>query len=632
MVTAAQPSPAPAAPAALANAPDAPLTRRVDVATEVAMWFLLLVLIEHCGLGTGIGYVGIEPSPLWFPIVWAALRGGLSAGLVAAAAAGVLYALGYAADVGIDATLLVAPAVAWPLTLFAGVAFLIGQARDRIDAERTRQQRIAENWKREAKRQKHDIDLLRHVNTELKRRIFDRSFDFEGLMASMARSSGSDNEKAFDATLGMLVDFCGASKCSVLYVLPGGVLDLAAHRGWTDDEIRTRLQTAAHERVQRALAEARPFVALGDDDLEQGGALFVSPLADASGVIKAVLCIDDLPPARFDQTTVKTFLGIASWMATNLRRVELGATTEEHEAALDAEKAIGTPEQLSERIFLDDARRTRYRVETALVAVRVPDVHGATAEKVEMLEGQVTAILAANVGMADDVFRFGFAGCYLLVLTGCNRRQAEPVVERLRYRFAVAAQKGTLGPVELQLFTPDQDAPRLAALLPRIAQHFFGEPVAGLDQHCPVPEPSAQRSGNARDFANRVRLELDLAKRFRWDLSVLDLRGDDDAGHIGTMMARHLWNAIGTLLRVTDGIYVLGPDHCAVLMPSTSCEEARHIWERLDEDLAATFPEELYRAVQVEFLDVSRTDAREALACLVGEPATEAAGVQGGST
>jgi len=113
---------------------------------------------------------------------------------------------------------------------------------------------------------------------------------------------------------------------------------------------------------------------------------------------------------------------------------------------------------------------------------------------------------------------------------------------------------------------------------------------------------------------------------------VLDLRGDDDAGHVGTMMARHLWNAIGTLLRVTDGIYVLGPNHCAVLMPSTSCEEARHIWERLDEDLAATFPEELYRAVQVEFLAVGETDARGALASLVGEPATELASAPGGAT
>lgn len=629
--------------------------RRVHVATEVAVWFLLLVVIEHHGLGSGIGYVGVEPSPLWFPIVWASLRSGLFAGLAAALAAGLLHGVGYAADVGVDAMLIVAPAVLWPLTLFTGLAFLVGQARDTIAGEREHQRHVAENWKRKAKSQKQDMDLLRQVNRELKRRIFDRSFDFQSLMATVARSSDGGDERAFDAALGMLVDFCGARKCSVLYVLPGGVLDLAAHRGWSEDELRTRLLMESHERVLRAVVEARPIVALGDDDVEQGGALLVAPLADATGVIKAVLCIDDLPPARFDQATVKTFLGVAGLMAANLRRVEIGgpgdASGDALAQALDAGRTIGSPERLSERIFLDDARRTRHRVETVLVALRCLDVRGGMAEYVEAVEGHVGSVLDAIVRPADDVFRFGFAGCYVVVLTGCRPKEAAQLVECLREGFAAqpyqhadpepdaggggAAPGGACLPVDLRLFAPDEDAPRLGALLPRITEYFFGGPVAGLDQRCPVPEPRAQRSGNAEDFAQRLRVELDLARRTRWELSLLDLRGEDESFRIGTMMARHLWNSVGTMLRVTDGIHVLGPNRCVVLLPCTTCEEARHLWERLDADLAASLPQELYKTVQVGFLALGSTDLRDALVCLSGAPTpgatSAAAAAQGGA-
>ena len=596
--------------------------QRVHVVTEVATWFVVLVGIEFFTRGNGIGFVGIEPNPLWFPVVWAALRGGLVIGLLTAFAAALLHAIGYATIVGFDQSLIVDPAVTWPLGLFAGVAFLVGQARDKIDSDRRFARHLATKWQHEAEQQQSDLDMLQHVNRELKRRVFDRSFDFPSVMSTVASSTDGHAEKSFDVPLGMLVDFCGASKCSVLYVLPDGVIDLAAHRGWDEDDMLTRLQSMRHNhRVQRALVEARPIVTLSDTDVERSGPLLVAPLADASGVIKALLCIDDLPPARFDQSTVRTFLGIATWAATNFRRIDLGGVSEETwqsvQQMLNTSKVIGTPQALAERIFLEDARRTRYGVETVLVAARMVDARSGKAEYAEELESYLSKVITSAMRLTDDVFRFGFAGCYVFVLTACKTEHADTVLRRLSERFQARAV-GELEKVDLCMFAPGQDAASLTALLPAITEHFFGAPTAGLEERCPVPEPCAQRSGNAKDFVRRLRLEMDLAERLKWDLSVCDFRGGEEAFGVGPMIARHLWNMVGKLLRVTDGIYVLGPNRCIVLLPCTTCLDATRIWQRLDEELGKTLPDGRYETVQSDFLALTDIDAKAALMHLIG--------------
>ena len=598
--------------------------RHLHPLTEVAVAFLMLVVVERYGVGGSIGFVGMEPNPLWLPIVWGAVRGGLFIGLATAVTAATLHAIGYAALTGPGWSLLVDPAVTWPLLVFSLIAFTVGQIRDTIDTDRRQARQETEGLRRDAVKQRADIELLHHVNHELKRRIFDRSFDFQSVMSTVAQTHDASDEQAFETPLGMLVDFCGATKCSALYVLPGGVIDLAAQRGWTDEEMHDRLRvTRNNQRVLRAVVEARPIVALDDADVEAGGALLVAPLADSTGVIKALLCIDELPPTRFDDNTVKTFLGVASWVANNLRRIELGGASEETWQSvmqvLNASKSIGTPQQLSERLFLEDSRRNRYNVECVLVGLRLLDSRSGMAEYAETLEGYVAQVVSSSIRLTDDAYRFGFAGCYVIVMAGCQTEHAGTVIERLTERFA-AHSGSDLGPVRLELFAPDQDAPSLGALLPRVTNFFFGEHGDGIAHRCPVPEPARQRSGNATDFVRRLRLEMDLAKRQEWDLHLADFRGGEKEFGIGPMMARHLWNLAGTMLRVTDGIYVLGPTRCVVLLPCTSALDATRIWQRLHEELAKSIPDGRYESVRTEFLALTGTDAQDALSHLVGGP------------
>ncbi|MFK7739478.1 MAG: GAF domain-containing protein [Planctomycetota bacterium] len=589
---------------------------------ELALLTLACVLIERFLVGGGIGFFGVHPNPLWLLVLWGAVRGGVALAIPAALGATILHAAGYAYAFGYGIEMLEQSAVLWPSCLFLVVAFLFGQARDGIHQDRLEARREQSSLSVKVGEQQQDVALLRQANRELKRRIFDRSFDFQSLMLTVASNTGSSDDKIFDVPLDMLRDFCGASKCSVLYVLPGELLDLAAQRGWSDGERRVRLEAMrASERLQQAVAQGRPVVGLQDDGAKPGEPLLVAPLADTSGVVKAVLCVDEMPPQRFDQDTIKTFLGIATWVATTLRRTDIGqareVTWQSVKQAFEASKSIGTAEQLSERLYLEDARRTRYGVETVLVAVRLHDASSSREDEVESLEATATRVLGAAIRQTDDAYRFGFAGSYMLVMTGCQTSHGQAVSDRLKARFD-ALVDDSLGNVEMRVFSVGDVYPKLADTLPDVARFFFAEPGSNDPIRCPVPDPHPQRRGTAKDFVRRLRLEVELARRREWDLNIIEYRSSDRGISVAPILARHLWNNVGENLRVTDGIYVLGSDRCIVMLPCTSCLDATRIWQRLKEDLAASMPGELFQNVESEFLALADMDVKDVLMHVLG--------------
>ncbi|MCA8950229.1 MAG: DUF4118 domain-containing protein [Planctomycetes bacterium] len=606
-------------PAASAAAPPSRAARPFGPHAEVALVIGVLLLVG-VGFGDWFAFFALMPSPLLLPVLWGALRGGLMPALTAAVLCSALHVLGVVAATD-DLAAVDGGALSWPTFAFAAVGYVVGQTRDllarRIAALQTK--RVA--LQAEAQRHRRSIEVLEHANGELKRRIFDRSFDLDSLVATVARSSIDDDEHMFETPLTMLTDFCGASKCSVLLVLPDGTLDLAAHNGWGEAEIGPRLARVNRDpRVMRAIVEAKPIVELADEE-ESGGPLLIAPIADGTGAIKVLVCIDEMAPSRFEETTVKTFLGIVSWLSTNLRRIQMRESTSENRAemlsALDKTKQIGSLVHLAERIHLEDARRKRYGVETELIAIRLLDMRVTMEDYIEALETRLLHVLNTTVRLTDDVFTFGFAGCYILLLTGCKPEHSTALVNRLEERFA-ACEGPDFGPVEVRHFATTTEAPTLADLLLPVTEHFCGTSPIPLAQQCPVPEPRAQRGGNAEGFARRLRLETDLAQRLGAELNMIDFRRDGPGFGVGAMIARHLWNCVGTLLRVTDGIYVVNPNRCVVLLPFTSCLDASMIWSRLDETLRSTLPEDHYDGVRCDFLALDAKNLRDTVHYLVG--------------
>lgn len=597
------------------------LWRRLGGHGEVAMWTAAMLLLTK-PLGLPPGFFGLQPSPLWFVILWGGLRGGLSPALLAATLVSSLHAIGALEASRNDLAVLLAPATTWTMFAFFVVAWFVGQARDLLGDDLRHAREARDDLQRQLAEHVVDRDVLATANRELKRRVFDRSLEFDSLLAAAVERRPDGDESLFEAPLQMLTEACGATRCSALLVFPDGSLDLAAHVGWTMGEIRPRVAAAGRSaRVRAAITSGRPLLDFAAADVGEVGPLWLAPIADATGVIKAVLCVDEIAPVRCDEPTRQAFLGVASWFTASMRRLQLQDATRAsvHEllAGLEAHRHVGSPAELAERLWLDDARRQRYGIDTALLAIRSRDPRVLDALLLRELEQELAGLLATTVRATDDLFHFGFPGCYVLALTGCKSGDIEQLVTRLRGRFN-ATGSALLAGLELLPMVPGGDAGAdLAALLPSLQAHFTSDAVVPCDHRCPVPTPRPQRRGNAADFARRLRLELELARRLSAEVHLVEFSHPDPAVAAGPMIARHLWNAVGTLLRATDGIYVLEPERCAVLLPFTTCLDASRVQERLREAIGRTIPVAQHEGIEVRFLSLADADARQTLLYLM---------------
>jgi len=188
------------------------------------------------------------------------------------------------------------------------------------------------------------------------------------------------------------------------------------------------------------------------------------------------------------------------------------------------------------------------------------------------------------------LYSFGYPGCYLLVLVGARGDDADVVRLRLQRRLGFLDQP-QLGKIEIKTFCPDDDAPDLTRLLPQIVDEFRGHSPIPLQPRCPVPIQRTTVLGNVDDFIQRLRLEIALAQRYDKDLHVLDLRTSDEMRESAQMVARHLEHLAESWLRGTDGIYVVGPNRCAVVLPGSNTEQANRVMGRLTESLRERIPE-----------------------------------------
>lgn len=601
----------------MVTAPNDRIGGHVEAAAAVAV-----VLLAGLLTGDWAGVVTLSPSPLVLAVLWAAFRRGLGATLSSIVLAGMLYALAVLVEGHNDPSVLTHTTVGWPVFLLATVGYVAAQARDLLRARIDRLEARRTQLQDDAAARAEEFDALERMNGDLQRRVFDRTFDLEGLVASAVATDDAPMA-VLDQAAEMLVEHCGAEKASVLLVTADGTLDLAAHRGWPRDEVVPRLATCNQSaRVLTAIADGTPALTFADIDGAAFEPVLVAPVPDASGAIHAVLCLDQLPPARYGAETVRTFRGIAAWLLALLERHSLrdpvGSGRAQLQVALERTKRIGSKSELAERVRLEDARQQRYGVPSALVSIRLLDLRVMLAGEATGLETRLLHVLTTTCRRTDDVFRFGFAGCYALVVTGTRGSSVADIVTRLRDRFAAFEGKD-FGPVDVQLVEATPESPTVRAQLELAAERFRESSPMPLAPGCPVKTTRLPPVGDAAALGWRLRLEAALAERLESELYLIDFRREGPGLGVGPMIARHLALGFGARLRQTDGIFVLNAGRCVVVLPHTGCLDAAIVWSRLDEALRSTLPAEQYAGVQCDFLAVDPTAIGTTLDHLAGQ-------------
>ncbi|MHC4955128.1 MAG: nucleotidyl cyclase domain-containing protein [Planctomycetota bacterium] len=589
--------------------------------TEIVALFVIVVPIE-LSLGGSIGSFGTHPHPYWLIVLPMAAARGVVAGLLAAALASILFTIG-------AAHALMNPSIEFgdifefehmlePILFFV-VAFFTGELHDELASRYKKLSRRTDDVQDRNQSLRQERDVLRDANRELEKRIVDASVQFGNLVVVADRIENAGRAEVFEIALELVEEHCGAS-ASVLLRLEDGSLDYLCHRGWDPDELPERLAIAREcETVRRAIDEGRTINSFGaEEESATSGPLVVAPLFDGTSMVKSLLCLDEIPQTRLNESTITVFLGISRWIGAVLARLarnEAAARAVSAPAPTSAGSLwLGSSDELGERLRLELERCARYGVPTSFLAIHLPDMTDTTREGIEAADRFVAAHFTSGLRPSDNVYRFGYPGCYLLVLAGTGLAGAEVVRGRV-LRSVQYAASNTVGRIEMFASGPDADAPDLLSLVDRVAARFRDGTSLALEGGCPVRVPQVVREGSPTDLVRRLRIETSLASRFGFDVNVVAIRATETRPGATASLARHLVEASATMLRATDGIYHVASDCIAVVMPSTRADEAATLAHRLVQALRERDHDAIYGDVQTDVvaMDDNAPDAHRML-------------------
>jgi len=566
---------------------------------EIAALFLMVVPVE-LGITGSVGSFGTHPHPYWLIVIPMACARGVVAGLLAAALASTLYAAGAVGALSVDsfAGIFEFQHMVEPILFFV-VGFFCGELHDEVASRYRKLERRMEDVQARNQSLRQERDVLRDANRELEKRIVDASVQFNNLIAAAERVESSGRTEVFEIALELVEEHCGAAS-SVVLLLEDGSLDFLCTRGWPDEEIADRLSATRESRLVRiAIAEGRTVNGFSDEEeTPPEGPLVVAPLFDDTGLVRAMLCLDEVPATRLNESTIKTFLGIAEWIGAALTRIaglERGADPVAAPGTAGGAR-LGTVEELGERLRTELERCARYGVPASFLATQLTGWTDTTRDGLAAADRFVAEHFTTGLRPSDNIYRFGYPGCYLLVLAGTDVRGAEAVRARLLRRIEYAASQA-VGPVEIFATGPDADAPDLLSLAERVASRFRAQAQLPFEGACPIDVPERGEPGTFAELERRLRMEVSLAVRNDFPFAVTAFRTAHRDVATGVTLARHLAEVGARLLRATDGVYLAAEDCTAIVMPNTGGEEAATLAHRLVQALRERDPDAPYGAL-----------------------------------
>jgi len=322
--------------------------------------------------------------------------------------------------------------------------------------------------------------------------------------------------------------------------------------------------------------------------------------------------------SRLNEATITLFLGIADWVSAALARlVRTSAAPTVLPIGQDRGAFLGSPEELGKRLRLELARCSRYGVPTSFLTIQATEWKDATADGIERVDRYVLGTFTNGLRPSDALYRFGYPGCYLLMLAGTTVQGAEVVRARLMRRIEYSTSL-PVGMIDIAATGPDVEAPDLISLADRVSARFRRFSSLPLDGRCPIDVPEQVEVGDVAAFMRRLRLETSLAIRNGFDLYVAGISADRREGARTGLLARHVLQAGAQTLRPTDGVYTIGPYHCAIILPCTNGEEAATVIHRVATLVRSRDPHAPYGALETQVLGLGPThpDAASFLSAL----------------
>ena len=563
---------------------------------ELAVLFVLVASAEHVLNSGRIGSFGVHPHPYWLLVLPAAAARGVGAGLLAAGFATALYAVGAHNALHPDtwSELLDSSIMLEPL-LIGFAAYLVGHFRDESLARYRTLWRHFRHLREINEYILEHNNLLNAANAEFKAKLLDHSAQFGNLIDIARRLESATKTEIFDLTLKMVRDHCGASVCSILLPREDGKFELAAEIGWNPQFIEEKLNDAAESLLVVSVMRTGARISGFDADAPPPGLgpLLVAPLFDAEMRLSTLICLDQLPAEQISHSTASLFFGIADWAESSL--TQLGSTERpaaEINALTRRQPWLGEPRDLGHQLSIEDARCTRLGLVASIVAIRATSRFGTGPYMEEELGKHLLRCLGTIIRSTDSMFRFGYPGCYAILLAGTPAEGAAVFRERLT-KWLDYLGGDEIEDYSVRVFHPTEKTPNIVSVLDDMTEYFCAMGPAGMDQRCPVPVPHTHSLGNLQDFLRRMRLEMGLAMRYKHELFLVCLVVGNAADGTLESFRDHALRYAQRALRATDGIYELREHHFALVLPGGGTRGAFTIEADFTAEMRPHLPEKL---------------------------------------
>lgn len=563
--------------------------RRIGAVAFVGLGMLAGLELAASGR---VGFDGVQPSPYWIVVLGMALWGGAAAGVLGACAAGLLHVIGAVAFGGAHPLSL--PALREPL-LFVAVGWIVGavtwhraRAGRRFERQRARLLERCTTLQRER-------DRLARRGHRLERRITEQLSQLRKFMDAAIRMETGDRHELFDVALEMVEEHCGAA-ASVFKVTADGGLELAATRGLGDDVLGEHVDAARRSAlVRRAVDEGCMTSMQLQRPVRVGAApLAVAPLQHPSGSVAAVLCLHCHPEPALTPAMLATFAGIAEWVTASYLRLSRGVAPLDPAMATHlparSEPVLGCAEDLEERLLWERERARRQGLPTALIAIQAEEFADPTPLAQAELDDYCRKHLSRGLRPSDRLYRFGYPGCYVLVLAGTRPQGAEIV--RRRILAATETEEGCkrkpFGNIVARSLAIDSTTADLGHVVQKLAAYFRERSAFRLPQECPVRVAPPRRLGDRAGLEDRIAIETSIGIRHGVELHVLDVQAVTRPKGEEESLGRHVLQVAGSVLRDGDGLYQIDEGRVAVVLPGCDANSAFEVAGRLEDLLALT--------------------------------------------
>ncbi|MGE0713085.1 MAG: GAF domain-containing protein [Planctomycetota bacterium] len=374
-----------------------------------------------------VGWLRVEPHPLYLVPLLIAVRYGFGPGALAGALTAALH---LAAQLAAGAPLAGLSAFTPTLLLLSGL--VLGELRERQLQREGHHRQESERAREELARLEGLLEVEREARSYLERRIVEPTTSVAMLYEAAQRLEALDEERLYPAILEVLVGHLDARQAGVLALDEGGRLHPRIARGAEEAEAREWCDDPLVSAVleQRRALSLRDLPGDARAHARRRGAVLAAPLLSPEGEALGALVVLELPFVRLTTHALRTLDMLGGWAGRALSRARYVARIRDA-SVFDEERGVLRMSYFAPRLNEEFDRAQRYGYPLSVLALRIVAWEDMPPDSRDRTLLAVSTVLTQVLRTVDQVFCHPETHSFMLSLPHTPEAGAKRAHERM---------------------------------------------------------------------------------------------------------------------------------------------------------------------------------------------------------